>query len=178
MSSLSQWRVKLGLLLFWCVTFLTPLVIGPTFLSYESGIGWKMEPVYLFLFGAYIPPGTVEPFGWFIGPMFMIYIVMILLFFIIYALQVTYYCIKPTTQRWAIISGLLSLIIPLFEMGISVPFEAYVGGIYAGPLPFQFILGLVVMRIVKSGLAVPEYKLLEKKPSWWKKNQDDSLTNE
>jgi len=161
----------------WCVTVLTPLVISPTSLSYQSGIGWEMEPTYFFLFGAYNPPGGTEPSGWILGSVYAMIIVMLLLFFIIYALQVTYYCIKPTTQRGAIVSGLLSLIIPIFVSGMSVPFEAYASGIYAGPLPFQFILGLVVMWMVKSGIERPKDELLEKKPSWWEKKQDDAVAN-
>ena len=170
MSSLNQWQVKLALLLFWCVTLLTPLVIGPTIISYRSSSGWQIEIMYMFLFGAYFPA-----VGWFIGPMYILYIVMFLLFFLIYALQVTFYCLNSTTQRWVIISGLLSLIIPLAVIGMSVPFAAYIGGAYAGPLPFQFILGLIVMRIVKAGIEVPKDELLEEKPSWWKKKQDDSV---
>lgn len=177
MSSLSRWQVKLGLLLFWGVTVLTPLVIGPTSLSYRSSSGWELEIMYLFLFGAYFPSGGVNSSGWFTGLMFVPYFIMFLLFFLIYALQVTYYCFKPTTQRWAIISGLLSLIIPLATVGISVPFGAYIGGVYAGPLPFQFILGLVVMRIVKTGIEKPEDGLVEEKTSWWEKYLDDSLSN-
>ncbi|MDH4212996.1 MAG: hypothetical protein OEV85_03665 [Candidatus Thorarchaeota archaeon] len=174
MSSINRWQAKLGLLLLWCVTFLTPLVIGSISLSYQAGIGWEMEPIYYFLFGSYSPPGGAEPSGWMIGPMYVAVIFMLLLFFVIYALQVTYYCIKPTAQRWTIISGILSLVIPIFFLGISFPFEAYTSGIYAGPLPFQFILGLVVIRIVNVGIKKPEDELLEKKPPWWQKNQTDS----
>jgi hypothetical protein len=165
MSSLSRWQVKLGLLVLWCVTFLTPLVIEPTSLSYQSEIGWEMAPMYFFLFGSYSPSGGPGPSGWMIGPMYVMIIVMLLLFFIIYALQVTYYCIKSVTQRWAIISGILSLAIPIF-LGLSVPFEARLSGIYAGPLPFQFILGLAVMRIAKGGIKKSEDELLEKTLPW------------
>jgi hypothetical protein len=64
----------------------------------------------------------------------------------------------------------------MFFFGITVPLDARLSGIYAGPLPFQFIAGLVLMRIVKSGLEVPEDHLLEERPSWWERDQDDSIT--
>jgi len=35
-----------------------------------------------------------------------------------------------------------------------------------------------VMWIVKSGLEVPEDKMLEEKPSWWGEKQDKSLSRE
>ena len=57
MSSLGRWQVKLGIIILWCVTIFTPLVIGATVLTYSSGVGWEMDPMYMFLFGAYFPPG-------------------------------------------------------------------------------------------------------------------------
>ncbi|MHA1635452.1 MAG: hypothetical protein ACTSUZ_12935 [Candidatus Thorarchaeota archaeon] len=73
-----------------------------------------MEPMYFFLFGAYNPPGGVEPSGWIIGPLSLIYIFMFLFFFIVYAVLVTNYCMKPNSQRGSIVSGLLSLAITTF----------------------------------------------------------------
>ena len=166
MSSITRWQVKLGLLLLWGITILTPLVIAPTSSTYGSNTGWQVTLAYLFLFGGYFP-AYFPAGGWFIGPMYVIYIVMFLLFFIIYALQVSKYCVRPTNQRWAIISGLLSLIIPLsiFASGLIVPLEAYLSGIYTGPLPFQFILGLIIMQIANRGIKKPEDEFVEKKPS-------------
>jgi hypothetical protein len=145
-------------------------------LSYQSGSGWEIDPMYFFLFGAYNPPGGGEPSGWFIGPLYLVYIFMFLFFFIVYAVLVTNYCLKPNSQRGAIISGIVSLVITMFLFGLTIPFEARLAGIYAGPLPFQFIAGLVLMRIVKSGVEVPEDQLLEEKPSWWEEKQNDSPT--
>jgi len=178
MSSLDRWQVKIGLVIFWCITVLTPLVISPAILSYQSGQEWEMEPMYFFLFGAYNPPGGAEPSGWFIGPLYVIYIFMFLFFFIVYALLVTNYCMKPNSQRGPIVSGILSLAITTFLFGMSIPWDARLSGIYAGPLPFQFIAGLIMMKIVKAGIEVPKDELLEEKPSWWEENKDDSLANE
>ena len=171
MSSLVRWQVKIGLVIFWCITVLTPLVISPAILSYQSGQGWEMEPMYFFLFAAY------GPSGWVTGPIYVIYIFMFLLFFIVYAALVTKYCMKPNSQRRPIVSGVISLAITTFLFGMTIPLNARLSGIYAGPLPFQFIAGLIVMWIVKSGLEVPEDQLLEEKPSWWEENQDVSLTD-
>lgn len=176
MSSLDRWQVKIGLIVLWCITVLTPLVISPAVLTYRSGQGWEMEPMYFFLFGAYNPPGGAEPSGWIIDPSYFVYIFMFLFFFIVYAALVTNYCMKPHSQRGAIVSGLVSLAIATFFFGMMISFEARLAGIYAGPLPFQFIAGLIVMWIVKSGLEVPEDQLLEEKPSWWEEKKDDSVT--
>jgi hypothetical protein len=178
MSSISRWQVKLALTLFWCVTLFTPLVISSTVLSYSSGEGWTIDPMYMFIFGAYAPHGSSSLSGWFIGPMYLSVIFMALFFFIVFAALVTKYCFKPTTQRWAIAAGIISLANPIFLIGPMNPIDALLNGIYLGPLPFQFILGLIVMWIVKSGLEVPEDKMLEEKPSWWGEKQDKSLSRE
>ena len=173
MSSLNRWKVKFALVLLWAVTLLTPLVILPSFISYDAS-GWIVEPVYFFLFGSYYPPGGYGPSGWITGPAYMSVIVFLLLFFIIYAFQVTIYYMKPITQRWAIISGLLSLSIPIIFTGISVPVEVILGsaGVYIGPLPFQFILGLVAMRLAKSMKEEPESNLIKEKSSLWEKESE------
>ena len=162
----------------WAVTILTPLVIFPASLSYDSGHGWSFEPMYFFLFGAYNPPGGSEPSGWMTGPAYLVAIVFLLVFFIIYAFQVTLYYMRPTVQRWAIVSGVLSLLIPSIFTGISVPLEAYLDGVYAGSLPFQFILGLLAMRLAKKEKESPEEGLLEEKTSWWEKKQNDVSTEQ
>lgn len=172
MSSLNRWQVKLALVLLWGVTVVTPLAIFPASLSYDAGRGWQMDPMYFFLFGAYNPPGGSVPAGWMSGPVYLLVIMFLLSFFIIYVFQVTIYCMKPTTQRWAIISGLLSLVIPGIFTGISVPVEAIFDGVYVGSLPFQFILGLVVMRLAKSGKDEPESGLVEEKVTWWEKESE------
>ena len=172
MSSGVRWQVKIGLVIFWCITVLTPLVISPAILSYQSGQGWEMVPMYFFLFAAY------GPSGWVIGPIYVIYIFMFLFFFIVYAALVTKYCVKPNSQRGPIVSGVISLAITTFLFGMTIPLDARLGGIYAGPLPFQFIAGLILMWIVKSGIEDPKDELLEEKPVWWENKQDDPLTNE
>jgi hypothetical protein len=171
MSSLERWQVKLGLILLWGITILTPLVIFPISLSYQAGVGWEMEPIYCFLIGAYSPPGGAEPSGWIIGPMYLLVIMTLLFFFIVYALQVSIYCTKPTARRNAIIYGTISLAIPFIISGVLVPFDAIISGVYVGPLPYQFILGLIVMWMVKSGKEVPEDKLLDGGSSWLEKNE-------
>ncbi|MBY8998210.1 MAG: hypothetical protein KGD60_10785 [Candidatus Thorarchaeota archaeon] len=172
MSSLNRWQVKFSLFLMWVVTIMTPLVIVPASLSYGSGYGWSFEPAYFFLFGSYNPPGGAEPSGWMTGPAYLAVVVFLLVFFIIYLFQVTLYCMKPTVQRWAIVSGVLSLLIPSAFTGITIPFDAYLGGVYVGSLPFQFILGLVVMRLAKSGKEEPESGLIKKKSAWWEKDSE------
>jgi hypothetical protein len=158
----------------WVVTILTPLVIVPASLSYNIEYGWSFEPAYFFLFGFYNPPGGAEPSGWMTGPAYLAVVVFLLVFFIIYAFQVTLFSMRPRTQRWAIISGVLSLLIPGIITGFGVPVEANLAGagIYVGPLPFQFIIGLVVMRLAKSEQDIPERDLLEKKASWWEKESE------
>jgi hypothetical protein len=173
MSSISRWQVKLGLILLWGITILTPLVLAPTSLTYGSDTGWQMDYMYMFIFGAYYPPGSADLSGWVINPMYLPYIFMLLLFFIIYPVLVTKYCLISTTQREAIIAGLISLAIPFLVVGISVPFEARLSGSYAGPLPLQFIMGLVVMQIVKRGIRSPKDDLLDEN-AWWEKNQTNS----
>ncbi len=174
MNSLDKWQVKFGLVLLWIITILTPLVILPTTLTYESNMGWEVDRMYLFIFGAYDPSGGSGRTGWIIDPMYLPYAAIFLLFFIIYALQVTSYCVSPTIKRWVIISGILSLLIPAILAGISYPFGAILDGSYAGPLPFQFIVGLIVMRLAKVGIKTPTDELLEEKPLWWEKDQTDS----
>ena len=143
--------MKLGLASMWFVTTLTPLVILPTTVIYDGG-RWSVEPTYYFLFGAYNPLGGADPSGWITGPIYVMALVTLLLFFIIYAFQVTLYTKETmTTRRWAIISGILSLLIPyaylgfLFHTDIEILLGA--GGVFIGPLPFQFALGLLVMGI-------------------------------
>lgn len=173
MSSLGRWQVKLGIIILWCVTIFTPLVIGATVLTYSSGVGWEMDPMYMFLFGAYFPPGRGGGItGWVINPIYIPYVFISLLFFIIYPILVTKYCMRPTSQGWAIIAGLISLAISSFMTGFGIPLEARLNGIYAGPLPFQFIVGLVVMQIVKRGVEPPKEKLLDKK-QWWEEKETD-----
>ncbi len=167
---LDRWKVKFVLVLMWAVTVLLPLVILPSGISGSDRDGWNVNLVYFFLFGSYYQPSRYhEPSGWISGPGYLLVIVMLLLFFIIYAFQVTLYYMKPTTQRWAIISGVLSLLIPGLLGGMAVPVEA---GVYVGPLPFQFILGLVVMRLATSGNEEPESGLVKERFSWWEKESE------
>ena len=175
MSSFSQLSVKLGLIILWCVTLFTPLVIGPTSLTYSSGDGWTIELMYMFIFGMYFPSGGGGQSGWFINPLYIPYVFMFLTFFIIYPVLVTKYCLNPTNQRGAIISGIISLAISLFAAGVSLPLEARLAGVYTGPLPFQFIIGLIVMQIVKRGITPPKDELLDTKPSWWKESQSEPI---
>ncbi len=87
--------MKFGLVLLWTVTVLTPLGILPHGGSYD-GSDWRVEVAYYFLFGAYYPPSRYsKPSGWIIGPAYLAVIVMLILFFITYAFQVTIYCINP-----------------------------------------------------------------------------------
>ncbi len=176
MISLSRWQVKIGLVLFWCVTIFTPLIIMPNSISFDSGNGWFIEPMYVFLFGTYNPPGGAEPSGWLTGPVYVLSGFMFLFLFIVYALLVTNYCNKPNTQRGPIVVGLISLLIPAFLAVMIVPFDAWQSGLYVGPLPFQFIIGLILMQVVKRGIEKPKDELLDKKSSWWKESQDNPST--
>ncbi len=71
-------------------------------------------------------------------------------------------------------SGVLSLFIPglLTGFGISVEVNLVSTGVYIGPLPFQLIIGLVVMRLAKSGKEEPESGLIKKKSAWWEKDSE------
>jgi len=126
--------------------------------------------MYMFLFGAYDPSGGSGRTGWIIDPIYILYAMIFLLFFPIYALQVTIYCRTQNVKRWVIISGALSLLIPAVLVGISYPVGAILDGFYAGPLPFQFIMGLIVIWLAKTELEVPKGKQMEEKSPWWKEN--------
>jgi hypothetical protein len=149
---------------------MSPLVILPVVIEYSSGVGWSAEPMYFFLFGAYNPPGGAEPSGWISGLNYLQVIMMLLLFFIIYAAQVTIYVRTPTTKRWAIVSGIVSLLIPYFFAGIifSTPIEVLLGagGVYVGPVPIQFVVGLLVMRISEKERVESVDDFLETDSSW------------
>ncbi len=165
---LDRWKVKSVLVLMWVVTVLTPLAILPSGISGSDIYGWNVRVVYFFLFGAYYQPSLYsEPSGWMSGPSYIGAIVFLLQFFIIYAILVTLYCMKPKTRLWAIISGVLSLFIPGIFAGFGFSFLAT--GVYLGPLPFQFILGLIVMRLVKRGKEKTPFGLIDEKSSWWDK---------
>lgn len=174
MSSLSRWHVRIELILLWCTTLLTPLAIAPASITYVAGEGWSWEPIYFFIFGSYRAPGTGGPAGWSTGPQYMVPFFMFLCFFLIYALLVTHYCIRPSNRRGAIVIGLISLAIPMFLFGWMVSPEERLNGIYAGPLPFQFIIGLILMWVVKRGIKKPKDELLEERPPWWKESQNVS----
>ncbi|NHI90110.1 MAG: hypothetical protein EAX87_11355 [Candidatus Thorarchaeota archaeon] len=139
----------------WIVTILTPLVTFPSSFSYESHYGrdiWSVEPLYLFLFGAYDPSRGTTPSGWSTGPGYLVVVGLLLFFFIAYALLVTIYSIDPRNKRWVIAIGVLSLFIPYAFAGfIMIPIEILLGagGVFIGPLPFQFVLGLVSMKIAE-----------------------------
>ena len=166
---LDRWKVKSVLLLMWIVTVLTPLAILPSEISGSDMYGWHVRVVYYFLFGAYFQPSIYsEPSGWISGPSYLGAIVLLLPFFIIYAILVTLYCMKPRTQLWAIVSGVLSFVIP----GIFAGFSFLATGVYLGSLPFQFILGLVVMRLAKPGKEKTPFGLIKKKSSWWDKESE------
>jgi len=166
MKSLHRLQVKLGLVLLWGITFFTPLVIAPSFL-FAIGSIMHPSPVYMFIFGLYYPPGSGSISGWISGPLLLLYIFTLLFFFLIYAVLVTRYCMNPTSQRGAIVTGLISLLIPFLMVGgISL-------GIYTGPVPVQFIVGLIVLQIVKRGIKSPKDELLDEK-TWWEENQSDS----
>ncbi|MFW9805899.1 MAG: hypothetical protein ACFFFK_04160 [Candidatus Thorarchaeota archaeon] len=168
MNSSYRWRLGFVLVLLWIITTLTPLVILPHGITYSGGV-WRIDVAYYFLFGAYFPPSPYsDPSGWISGPNYLVIIMMILLFFIIYAIQVTIYCFKPKEQRWAILSGLLSLFIPGVFVGFGILNEVNIAsaGIYVGPLPFQFILGVFAMRLAKPDQAIPERAQPNKESTW------------
>ena len=155
MISLSRWQLKLSLVSIWIVTILTPLVILPMSISYISQSdlsSWTVKPLYFFLFGAYDPSRSTTPSGWSTGPAYLVVVGLLLFFFIAYVLLVTIYSIDPRSKRWVIAIGVLSLFIPYaFTVIMGIPMEVLlgVGGVYIGPLPFQFLLGLVVMKIAE-----------------------------
>lgn len=166
--------ILIVVVLMWIVTVLTPLVILPHGSSYGGGI-WRVEVAYYFLFGAYFPPSRYsEPSGWIIGPSYLPVIVMLLVFFITYAIQVTIYCMNPKTQRWAIMSGVLSFLIPGLFTGFGIFGEAnFVStGVYVGSLPFQFILGIVVMRLAKPMKEKVPFGIIRENSSWWDKESE------
>jgi hypothetical protein len=169
MNSSYRWWLGFALVLFWVVTILTPLAILPHGITYDGNV-WRIEGAYYYLFGAYFPPSPYsETSGWISGPTYLVAIMMILLFFIIYAIQVTIYCFKPNRKRWAILCGLLSLFIPGVFAGFGILGEANIAsaGVYVGPLPFQFILGLFAMRLAKPEQAIPKREQSNKEYSWW-----------
>jgi len=129
------------------------------------------SPVYMFIFGVYNPPGSGTTPGWVSGPLVPFYIFTLAFFFLIYAVLVTRYCMNPISQRGAIVAGLISLLIPFLLVG-SVSLE-----IYTGPVPVQFIVGLILLQIVKREIEPPKDKLLDKK-QWWDKKQTDEIVDE
>ncbi|MGY5860344.1 MAG: hypothetical protein RTU63_13320 [Candidatus Thorarchaeota archaeon] len=159
MSSLDRWQVKLCFVLFWAVTLLSPLAIIPMRISYHSGIGWNIDRIYYYIFGTSISESVIPTWWGGIGFTYTIALTIALFSGLIYAYLVTNYYMKQSYLRAAIITGflgqLVSLMMVLYSLYSLSP-EVFTSGDYVGPLPFQFIAGLIVMWIVKSRVKLPE----------------------
>ena len=164
MSSFDRWQVKLSLVLFWAVILLIPQVILPYAISYHWEIGWNIERIYYYIFGTGIPEGVIPTWWGGLGFTYTIALTVALFSNLVYAYLVTYYCIKQSYLRAAIITGFLSqlfpLIIVLYSLYSLSP-EVFTSGDYVGPLPFQFIVGLIAMWIVKSNSEVPRRETVQ-----------------
>ena len=150
MSSLDWWQVKLGLILFGVVTLVTPLVILPVRISFQSGIGWNIERVYYYIFGYSIFESEIPPYWGGIGFTYTVALTIALISSLIYTYLVTYYCMNLSNLRAAIIVGLVGQLIPFMVVLYALSPEAWTSGDYVGPLPIHFIVGLIVMWIAKS----------------------------
>jgi len=157
MSSLDGWKVKVSLILFWAVTILTPQIILPLTVSLQEGV-WNIDRIYYYIFGFSIPESVIPYWYGGLGLRYATALTIALFLSLVYAVLVTYYCLKLSYLRATIITGLLSQIIPFMIVLYSLTPEAWTSGDYVGPLPFMFIVGLFVIWLVKSNTRLSENK--------------------
>ncbi len=100
-------------------------------------------------------------------------------FNILFAIMVTRFCMEKSSKRWTIFAGILSIIVPLLFMlpaRLDQKYEFMLeGGFlpYVGPIPFQFIIGLIIMRYAGPWKLTKPWEE-EEKPhdDWWDKKDE------
>ena len=121
---------------------------------------WAIMPRYAFNSGFQILTNEILAMGVFLN-----------IFNIIFAVQVIRYCSGNTTRVKLILSGLATLIIPVFTLLTAIPMILETESIaYVGPIPIQLVVGLVIARI-KGKPPVSEPFDEEEQGEWWTENE-------
>lgn len=69
------------------------------------------------------------------------------IFNILFGAEVVRYCKGTTARKWLILSGILTLVIPLYQAIIFFPYLARTGHAqYIGPIPIQLVVGLFIAK--------------------------------
>lgn len=113
-----------------------------------------------------------------LNPSAMIMSLIFSIFNLIFAFQVIRFCKGKASKRSTLVSGVLTLVLPLlmawqaYSMSV-IEFMVGTGNfVYVGPIPIQLIVGLILMRF--SGpwsIETPWEGEGEDKSEWWKKEQ-------
>lgn len=86
---------------------------------------------------------------------------------VIFAVQVVRYCNGKTSGRSTVFLGVLSILQPfILSYSVIMNFLRWGVFIYMGPIPIQFVVGLILMKLVPP----PEprwLKELDKEKGWW-----------
>ncbi len=128
------------------VTLLVPYAVLYWFLIGNEaimGIG-----VYAVLWAVILPTGHDNIVLRMLDPGVVWGGIMFGIFNILFGAIVVRYCQGKTARKWVILSGILTLVIPLCQAAIYIPYLASHGrvGDYIGPIPIQLVVGLFIAR--------------------------------
>ena len=158
-------RISLALIIFWAVTLLIPLVLVPKSTdSAPFAVLWTYEP-----------PDGMEPDGFITGPLHLFHSGAILIFNLLFAVQVTRYCRGPASLKGTVALGVASLLFPAI-LCLLIAWPAVVSGTqqYFGPLPHQFIWGILLVRSTNRRRETSTWNESKEKEPWWKKDRRTS----
>jgi hypothetical protein len=159
--------------------------------GHRSGEEWIVDVSIIAVLWIYLPPYWDMNSGAFgvwggglhiLNPSATIITLILTIFNLIFAVQVIRFCKGEASKRSALVSGLLSLVLPLlmaWQAYSMYVIEFMLGTglfVYVGPIPIQLIIGLVLMRF-----AGP-WKIdtiwdddVKEQSEWWEDEQSEQV---
>jgi hypothetical protein len=154
--------VPLGVIPFNAFIILGGGLVVSDFLIYS--LTWAWSP------GVYMPISMI--------PMFILINIWLTLpltiLNIAYIWKVVRYYRGDCTRYSAIWVGMLSLVLPtLIAICITIPLNPSGGFVFIGPIPLQFIVGLIFMYKIPGPEMTSPWKYDLSERSWWQRNRPD-----
>ena len=131
------------------VTLLAPNAMIPWTISYNYNFQTIVGGAMFAILWVVLPPDAFPSGFLFLNPYYVILGVILGAFNILFGVQVYRFCKKKTSWKRAILSGVLTLAIPFVFVVIFI-YPLLANPVYIGPIPIQLIVGLIIVRLLKT----------------------------
>jgi len=107
---------------------------------------WDLAGTSIFGIFLLIDPSSVFYGLHILNPLVLLWAPVNGFFNILFAVQVIRYIQDKTSMKKTIIAGVLTLVIPLYQTFLYLPYLLAIGLYFIGPIPIQLVVGLLIAR--------------------------------